>query len=331
MPSQKDPCGCCNSYYSKVPSRTDQSSRMMTLCMLPTFGTIKCMIQKLTNHDVVKNTSTHMLKHQCTYCGKMYGNARGLAAHRSCNIKCSHDFGTTLRSSLSAPQNTAFGAQNHAFGQDASTMTSRCRGAVESHFDIANKGDDIFGFTLDPVHVGGDEKGFQDSVPAMDLGLSIKPNNQHISGSGEVLYTQANTMKIKLLKLCHQAEAPLYLFESILQWAAEAANTGVSFSPAGQSCDNYLKELCSRFKMENLRPIQRSLLLADGATNKHVSCFSFLDQFRSLLDNQWLMTQENCLFSFTDPCALQVDTGAIGDLNQSRFWHETQMAECTLV
>ena len=66
-----------------------------------------------------KDASAHMLKHRCTCCGKLYGNARGLAAHRSCNIKYSHDFGTTLRSSLSALQNTAFGAQNHAFGQDA--------------------------------------------------------------------------------------------------------------------------------------------------------------------------------------------------------------------
>ena len=84
------------------------------------------------------------------------------------------------------------------------------------------------------MHVGGDEKGLLDSVPAMNLWLSIKPNNQHLCASGEVLYTQADTMTIKLLKLCHQAEAPLHLFESILQWAAEAANTGVSFSPAGQ-------------------------------------------------------------------------------------------------
>ena len=83
--------------------------------------------------------------------------------------------------------------------------------------------------------------------------------------------------------------------------------------------------------MENLRPIQRSLLLADAATSKHVTCFSFLDQFQSLLDNQWLMTQENCLFSFIDPCAIQVNTGAGGDLNQPRFWHETQMAECTSI
>ena len=91
------------------------------------------------------------------------------------------------------------------------------------------------------MHVGSDEKGLQDSVPAMDLGLSIKSNNQQISASGEVLNIQANTMKIKLLKLCHQAEAPLYLFVSILQWAAEAANAGVSFSSAGQSHDNYLR------------------------------------------------------------------------------------------
>ena len=219
-----------------------------------------------------------MLKHQFTCCGKLYGNARGLAAHRSCNIKSSHDFGITLRYSLSALQNTAFGVRNHNVGQDTWPRTIRCRGAVESHFDIANKGDDILGFTLESVHVAGDEKGLQDSIPAMDLGLSIKPNNQHISGSGKVLYTQANTTRIKPLKLCQQAEVPLYLFESILQWAAEASNAGVSFSPAEQSCDNYLKELCSQFKMENLRSIQRSLLLADGATNMDVTCFSFLDQ-----------------------------------------------------
>ena len=39
---------------------------------------------------------------------------------------------------------------------------------------------------VDPVHVGGDEKGLQDSVPAMDLGLPIKPNNQHISARNHV-------------------------------------------------------------------------------------------------------------------------------------------------
>ena len=110
-----------------------------------------------------------------------------------------------------APKNTAFGAKNHSFGQNMWTMPSRCRGAVGSHSEIANKGDDILGFTLDPAHLGGDEKGLQDSVPAMNLWLSIKPNNQHLCASGEVLYTQADTMKIKLLKLCHQAEAPLYL------------------------------------------------------------------------------------------------------------------------
>ena len=26
-----------------------------------------------------------------------------------------------------------------------------------------------------------------------------------------------------------------------------------------------------------------------------------------------------------------MDTGARGDLNQSRFWHETHMAECTSI
>jgi hypothetical protein len=41
------------------------------------------------------------------------------------------------------------------------------------------------------------------------------------------------------------------------------------------------------------------------------------------------MTQENCLFSFKDPCAIQMASDVRGDLNQSRFWYETQIAQCT--
>jgi hypothetical protein len=40
------------------------------------------------------------------------------------------------------------------------------------------------------------------------------------------------------------------------------------------------------------------------------------------------MTQENCLFSFKDPCAIQMATDMRGDLNQSQFWYETQRAQC---
>ena len=40
------------------------------------------------------------------------------------------------------------------------------------------------------------------------------------------------------------------------------------------------------------------------------------------------MTQENCLFSFKDPCAIQMATDVRGDLNQSWFWYETQRAQC---
>jgi hypothetical protein len=60
-------------------------------------------------------------------------------------------------------------------------------------------GDDILGFTLDPVFVGGDEKGLQDAVPAINLELSINPNNQHINAIGEVLYTHANDKNLVYL------------------------------------------------------------------------------------------------------------------------------------
>ena len=60
-----------------------------------------------------------------------------------------------------------------------------------------------------------------------------------------------------------------------------------------------------------------------------VTCFNFLEQICSLLDDQWLMTQETCLFSFEDQCAIQIETDVRGDLNQSWFWYESQRAQRT--
>ena len=71
--------------------------------------------------------------------------------------------------------------------------------------------------------------------------------------------------------------------------------------------------------MRELLPIQRSILLSDEITVMPITCFNFLEQICSLLDDQWLMTQENCLFSFKDPCAIQIETDVRGDLNQSWF------------
>ena len=41
-----------------------------------------------------------------------------------------------------------------------------------------------------------------------------------------VLYTTSNTSKIELLKLCSQADVPLYFFESVLKWAAASSKAG---------------------------------------------------------------------------------------------------------
>jgi hypothetical protein len=129
--------------------------------------------------------------------------------------------------------------------------------------------------------------------------------------------------------LCSQADVPLYFFESVLKWAAASSKAGVNFSSDCQTWDKYLTELSFRYKMEQLQPIQKSILLSDGITVMPGTCFNFLDQIRSLLDDQWLVTQENCLFSFKDPCAIQMVSDVRGDLNQSGFWYETQRAQCT--
>ena len=81
--------------------------------------------------------------------------------------------------------------------------------------------------------------------------------------------------------------------------------------------------------MKELPPIQRSILLSDGITDMPVTCFNLLEQIRSFLDDQLLMTQDNCLFSFKVPYAIQMEADVRGDLNQSWFWCKAQRAQCT--
>jgi hypothetical protein len=52
-----------------------------------------------------------------------------------------------------------------------------------------------------------------------------------------VLYTSSDTSKMQLLKLCSQAEVPLYFFESVLKWAAASSKAGVDFSSGYQTRD----------------------------------------------------------------------------------------------
>ena len=119
-------------------------------------------------------------------------------------------------------------------------------------------------------------------------------------------YTTADSSKIQLLKLCSQAEVPLYFFDSVLKWAAASPKPGAVLSTGCQTRKKNLTDLSSQYKMKELQPIQRSILLSDGITVMPVTCFNFLELIHSLLDDKWQMTKENCLFSFKDPCAIQM-------------------------
>ena len=81
--------------------------------------------------------------------------------------------------------------------------------------------------------------------------------------------------------------------------------------------------------MKEIQPIQRSFQHSDGITIMPRTYFNFLEQICSLLGEQWVMTQENCLFSFKDPCVIWMETDVRGDLNQFWFWYEAQSAQCT--
>ena len=50
---------------------------------------------------------------------------------------------------------------------------------------------------------------------------------------------QKGTSNIQYLKLCSQAEEPLYIFDSTLKWAAVSSKAGTDFSSDYQTQDNH--------------------------------------------------------------------------------------------
>ncbi len=80
--------------------------------------------------------------------------------------------------------------------------------------------------------------------------------------------------------------------------------------------------------MEKLRPFPKCVHSTNGS-RKAVYCFPFVVLVKNLLDDQFLMQQEYCLFSFDAPFAIQEDTGVRTNVNCYWFWHEIQKEMCT--
>ena len=98
---------------------------------------------------------------------------------------------------------------------------------------------------------------------------------------------------VKLLNLLDNAEAPDYMFKSIIEWASQAKMLNYNFCPRLTTRSAVLKDLQKHFNMQKHCPIVKSVQLESINESVPIVSFDFKTQLFSLLHDTSLMTVEN--------------------------------------
>ena len=239
--------------------------------------------------------------YQGCHCNNHFCSEQGLSIHRSWNSVCLNHYIASLKTIL-PKHHVESGTWTLTLSKQISGQSAHGTGLIKNNVDNIENGVENLDFVHDQVDIQRQEK--TSLLANSPLARKCKNSSQFSTYTDSVLYTITDSSKIQLLRLCTHAEVPLYFFESVLKWAAASSKSGADFSAGCQTQEKYLNDLSSRYKMKELQPIQSSILLSDGITLMPVTCFNFLEQICSLLDDQWLMTQKSCLFPFKVPYAI---------------------------
>ena len=127
--------------------------------------------------------------------------------------------------------------------------------------------------------------------------------NDHIN----VCLTNSNLVEIELLKQLHDANAPHYLFQNILEWAKWAKELNYDFHPELMQRRSQINHLEKWLGLEYLRPKQvevklPGLTLPGYEDEVSVTCFDFASMLQSLLtDKELFGCIDNLDVNYRDP------------------------------
>jgi hypothetical protein len=119
----------------------------------------------------------------------------------------------------------------------------------------------------------------------------VKSNCLPLQGN-ESPHSAEELAQVELLKLLKDMRAPLYAYDTMMQWAANAVSKGHVFWHHFRSRDCLLEDLIERHKMEGLHPIIVPVLLGSGV-QVEVVAFNFKEMIWSLFSDPQLMQQKN--------------------------------------
>ena len=141
-------------------------------------------------------------------------------------------------------------------------------------------------------------------------------------------FSREEKVHIELLQLLKVLKAPLNAFTQILNWAAQANNSGHTFHMGCQpSREKVVQKLYCRYNMQGLIPKEKQLYLPYSQRTVSMIYFDAAQVFASLLSCPLLNRDENFLFHpHDDPFVEPSISGDIGDINTGRCYRKTYQA-----
>ena len=138
------------------------------------------------------------------------------------------------------------------------------------------------------------------------------------------VFTNARRVEIILLKLLTELEAPLWAFQTIMDWALDAYQTGYNFLPNQKSYKSQISTLEQWVGMDHMRPNQVRVVLPgkreDDAVD--ITTFDFISQFHSLLSDPLLNTIDNLVVNPDDPFTQYQPPGGLLNQSLSGSWYK---------
>ena len=131
-----------------------------------------------------------------------------------------------------------------------------------------------------------------------------------------------------LLKLLHETNAPLYLYEKIVDWAIVSIENGFKFERKYPSREKLIKTMSKVCCLEELSPKSRKLVLSTREKIT-INFFDFEQQCFSLLTDTDLMKDENLSFPNDDPCEFERhDSTVLSCIEDGDMFQESAKSVC---
>ena len=171
---------------------------------------------------------------------------------------------------------------------------------LEDDFDVLPSGQE-------PTNHSDSES---DDLSKSSLSSSDRPPDPYLvdkfdqyssSGYGHMVASKQYESDVNLMGILKKANAPIYLFDELKDWARASIITDVSFTDKNsKKRAAVLTEMRRRFDMDRVQPQTTQALLPGSQQTIKITMYDFKEQLYSLLSDPAVMRNENLIFPEDD-------------------------------